>query len=60
MVPDEDDPGRVLTGVVWLDLTVEEQEKIEAFELAGGLRKREQVRVTVGEAAIAAITYLKL
>ena len=59
MVPDENDPGRVLTGVVWLDLTREERENIETFELAGGLRKREKVRITVGEATIDAMTYLK-
>ncbi len=59
MLPDPDDPGSVLTGIVWLDLSGEEVERIEEVELRAGLRKRIAVEVKVGERAVAAITYIR-
>ena len=59
MATDPDDPERVLTGVVWLDLSVEDLERIEGLELEGGLRVRVAIDVTVGERTIEAITYLR-
>jgi hypothetical protein len=59
MVPDEDDPRSVLTGVVWLDLTEESLEKIESLELSGGLRKRIAIQVRMGEVKVDAYTYVK-
>ncbi|MFC1707987.1 gamma-glutamylcyclotransferase family protein [Planctomycetota bacterium] len=59
MVPDLDDPRRVLTGVVWLDLSPADIERIEAFELGGGLRQRVEIDVLVGDAVVRAITYVE-
>jgi hypothetical protein len=59
MVPDEDDPPSVLTGVVWLELTEEGLEKIESLELDGGFRKRISIRVRMGELSVTAYSYVK-
>jgi hypothetical protein len=59
MVPDEREPGNVLTGVVWLGLSKESLEKIEALELGGGVRRRITIEVRVGELSLSAYTYVK-
>jgi len=59
MIPDSNDPYRVLTGVVWLDLSGEDVRKIETFELQNNLRRRINVNVHVGERIVQAITYIK-
>lgn len=59
MVPDPDDPRRVLTGVVWLDLAKASLERIESLELAGGLRKRVAIEARIGELVVGAHTYVK-
>jgi hypothetical protein len=59
MVPDRDDPRRVLTGVVWLDLAKASLERIESLELAEGLRKRITIEARIGELDISAHTYVK-
>jgi hypothetical protein len=57
MVPS--DPQRVLTGVVWLDLTEQEVRKIETIELDGSFRKSVVIEIQVGDRTIEAITYIK-
>ena len=59
MVSDHEDPGNVLTGVVWLDLTTESLEKIESLELDGEFRKRVTIDVRIGELELTARTYLE-
>lgn len=59
MVPDEDDPRSILTGVAWLDLTSASLEKIEALELEGGFRKRIAVEVRTGELCLTAYTFVR-
>lgn len=59
MVPDRDDPRRVLTGVVWLDLGKASLERIESLELAGGHRKRVAIEARIGELVIGAHSYVK-
>jgi hypothetical protein len=59
MVPDPEDPGSVLTGVVWLDLAAEILEKIELLELDGGFRKRISIKTRIGERRVSAYTYVK-
>ena len=59
MVPDEDAPRSLLTGVVWLDLTPASLEKIESLELAGGFRKRIAIGARIGELMVTAHTYVK-
>ena len=59
MVPDEDDPRNVLTGVVWLDLTGAVLEKIESLELERELRKRIAIEARIGELSLAVLTYIK-
>jgi len=59
MVPDEDDPRSILTGVMWLDLTEESLERIESLELSGGLRRRISIEARVGELNLAAWSYVK-
>jgi hypothetical protein len=59
MAPDPGDPRRVLTGVVWLDLSEGDLEKIESLELGGGFRKRISIEVRIGERTLAAFTYVK-
>jgi hypothetical protein len=59
MVPDEQDPRGVLTGVVWLDLTKESLDRIEVLELGGGYRKRIAIEVRVGELDLTAYTYVR-
>jgi hypothetical protein len=59
MVPDTDDPGNALTGVVWLDLSAEDLERIESLELDRGFRKRIGIEVRVGERRVSAYSYVK-
>jgi hypothetical protein len=59
MVPDPEDPGSLLTGIVWLDLAAASLEKIELLELAGGFRKRVTIEAQIGERRISAYTYVK-
>jgi hypothetical protein len=59
MAPDPDHPHRVLTGVVWLDVSEEGLERIEALELERGLRKRVAIEVRIGERVLGAFTYVK-
>ena len=59
MLDSPDEPQRILTGVVWLDLSEEEISRIESVELEGDLRKRIAIEVTVGERTLKAFTYVK-
>jgi hypothetical protein len=59
MVPDENDPRNVLTGVVWLDLTQGSLERIESLELERGLRKRITVDARIGELRLDLLTYIR-
>ena len=59
MIPDREDPGSVLTGVVWLDLTAASLEKIELLELDGGFRARISIEARIGERKIPAYTYVR-
>lgn len=59
MVPDLDDPHRVLSGVVWLDLTEAALEKIESLELDRALRRRIEIEVRIGELRLSAYTYVR-
>jgi gamma-glutamylcyclotransferase (GGCT)/AIG2-like uncharacterized protein YtfP len=59
MVSDDDDPRSVLTGVVWLDLTKESLDRIEALELDGGYRRRITIEVRIGELDLTAYTYVR-
>jgi hypothetical protein len=59
MVPDQDDPRSVLTGVAWLDLTSASLEKIEALELERGFRKRIAIEARVGELSLSVYSYVK-
>ena len=59
MVPDENDPRSILTGVVWLDLTKASLEKIESLELDRGFRKRIAIEARIGELKVTAYTYVK-
>ena len=58
MVPAEDDPHRLLSGVAYLDLTDADLASIETLELAGGLRRRVTIDVRVGEHPVSAVTWL--
>ncbi|MBN1946931.1 MAG: gamma-glutamylcyclotransferase [Bradymonadales bacterium] len=58
MVADLGNPSRVLTGVVWLDLSGSEVRAVETLELEGNLRKPVAVQVMVGELLLDAITYI--
>ena len=59
MLPDERDPGSVLTGVVWLDLAKASLDRIELLELDGGYRSRIAIEVRVGELELTAYTYVR-
>lgn len=59
MVPDEQDPRSVLTGVVWLDLSRAGLDGIESLELHGGLRRRISIEARIGELGLGAYTYVK-
>ena len=59
MVPSKSDHAKILTGVVWLDLTDKELTKIESLELDGDLRKRIRLNVRAGERRVEAYTYIK-
>jgi len=59
MLPDPVDPQSALTGIVWLDLSEEEVEKIERVELQDDLRWRIDIEVRIGERRMEAITYIK-
>ena len=59
MVDDAGDPRNVLTGVVWLDLTRENLERIESLELGGGFRERISIEARIGELKLTAYTYVK-
>ncbi|MEJ2290669.1 MAG: hypothetical protein P8Y05_03000 [Deinococcales bacterium] len=54
-----DDPQRTLAGTVFLGLSLEELERVEALQLAGGLRRRIELEVTVGERRVDAVGYVK-
>ena len=58
MLPDED-PGRILTGTVFLDLSADDVAALEVFELAGDLRRRVTIEILVGERRLPAVTYLE-
>ena len=58
MVPSQD-PHAILTGVLWLDLTPGELERIEALELRGNLRQRGGIVVHVGGKLVDGITYMR-
>lgn len=55
----KDDPRKMLTGIVWLDVTEEEVRGIEKFEFAGNFRKRAAIKVQIGDKVIQAITYVR-
>jgi hypothetical protein len=59
MVPDQEDPRSVLTGVVWLGLASESLERIESLELDGGFRKRIIIEARIGGLEVTAYTYVK-
>ncbi len=59
MLPSEGDPDKVLTGIVWLDLSGDQLSKIEALELENNYRKRIRLPVQIGELQIEAFTYVK-
>jgi hypothetical protein len=59
MIPDQEDPRNVLTGVVWLGLAPASLERIESLELAGGVRKRVTIDARIGELEVTAYTYVK-
>jgi hypothetical protein len=59
MVPDREDPGSALTGIVWLDLLAASLEKIELLELDGGFRKRITIEARIGERRVPAYSYVK-
>jgi hypothetical protein len=59
MVPDEGEPGRVLTGVVWLDLAKASLDRIESLELESGHRRRIAIEARVGELDLAAYSYVR-
>jgi hypothetical protein len=59
MVPDREDSHSLLTGVVWLDLTEENLERIESLELDRGLRKRITIEARIGELRVTAFTYVR-
>ena len=59
MVSDHEDPGNVLTGIVWLDLSTASLEKIESLELDGGFRKRITIEARIGELKLPAYTYVR-
>lgn len=53
------DPAAVLPGVVWLDLSEQDIENIEKFELAGGHRRRITIQAQIGQKHLSAFTYIK-
>jgi hypothetical protein len=59
MVPDQEDPQSILTGVTWVDLSSASLEKIEGLELEGGFRKRITIEVRAGELRLPAYTYVR-
>lgn len=60
MISTPDKPERVLTGIVWLDLTRDDVKKIEVFELRENVRRRVTIKVQTGDRFIDAITFIKL
>jgi Gamma-glutamyl cyclotransferase, AIG2-like len=59
MKPAVNHPSRILTGIIWLDLSKESLKKIEEIELEGDYRKPLHIPVQTGELVIDAITYVK-
>jgi hypothetical protein len=59
MVPDENDPARILTGIVWLNLDQTTLDRIESLELGGGFRQRIEITAHVGEMNLTAYTYIR-
>ncbi len=59
MVPDENDPRSLLTGVVWLDLAKASLDRIESLELDGGYRRRISIEARIGELDLTAYTYVR-
>ncbi len=58
MIPSEN-PHTILTGILWLDLTPDELDRIETIELRGNLRQRSNIMVRVGGKTVDAITYMR-
>jgi hypothetical protein len=58
MLPSHD-AHAALAGTLFLGLSSEELGGVEAFELAGGLRRRIHVDVRVGERALPAISFVR-
>ena len=54
-----DDPQRTLAGTVFLGLSAAELDRVDAVELAGGLRRRIELEVTVGERRVDAVSFVK-
>ena len=59
MVPDEQGPRSVLTGVVWLDLAKASLDRVESLELDGGYRERIAIEARSGELDLTAYTYVR-
>ncbi len=58
-VPVDDEGPRVLTGVLWIELSDADLAAIESLELAGGYREQIKTEVTVGDETALALTYVK-
>jgi hypothetical protein len=56
---DRDDPARVLSGTVFFGLSEDDLGRLDAIEVAGGLRRRIDVQVRVGESVVRAVSYVK-
>lgn len=59
MISTPDKGERVLTGIIWLDLTRDDVKRIETFELQENVRRRVTIKVQVGDRFIDTITYIK-
>lgn len=59
MVPQADRDHGILSGVLWLNLTAAEVERIDSVELAGGLREAIAIEVRVGDRRLHATSYIE-
>lgn len=59
MIPDPTAPGRPLGGVIWLDLTAPEVERVRRVELAENLREEIVIDIGVGDRQVRAATYVE-
>lgn len=59
MVPSGGEPRRVLTGILWLNLSEAELARIETLELKGDMRRPITVEALLGERAVKAVTYIR-